>query len=73
MEKVNMESMEQNLIRCMPIAQYVACFKLNFVDRPESLKKLENQVPLCCNAESKNTYNEWHDFGDGTLYIKIKT
>jgi hypothetical protein len=28
----------------MPTAQYVASFKLNVVDRPESLKKWEDEI-----------------------------
>ena len=34
-----MENMGKNWTRCMPIAQYVACSKLNLVDGPETLKK----------------------------------
>ena len=52
----------------MPIAQYVASFRLNSLDRPEDWKASEDVTYV--NVE-KNTNNEWHNLRDGILYVNI--
>lgn len=65
-------------IRYIPMAQYVACFKLNLGGRVESLKfffKLQMKFyhfDSMQKTKTKNTHNEWHSVCNGSLFIYTK-
>ena len=42
----------------MPIAQYVASFKLNLWERPENLKDLKNKFCQCQKLRKTNTHRK---------------
>jgi hypothetical protein len=42
----------------MPIAQYVASFKLNLLERLENLKDLKDEICQCQKLDKKNKYKQ---------------
>jgi hypothetical protein len=70
--KVNIKIMHKSWIRHMPIAQYVASFKLNLLERSESLKSIKMKFVNVRNWIKANTNRKWHNPGDRILFIAIE-